>query len=787
MPRNLTFWSAATGTLKDSPQFEVQSVQGSEALGELFHYTVVLQTPDSPDLTALVAANLPYKQMVGHEAGLVIEVDGGGTREINALVTSARFLHAQDRRSLYEVTLQPWLVLATRTSDYRIFQQLNVVEITQQVLADYPYVLALRVSQRYPVRDFQVQYGETDFEFLSRLWQEAGLYYFFEFNDSKHRLVLVDDTGAHQPCAGVYANVAYHPAGAKIDAEYCDALQTHEALQSGQWTTDDFDFRKPRARLQHKVKMPRKTGHQDLERYRWPGDFVNPSTPTDPDQGREVARIRMQEAGAPGQRAFGTGNLRGLTVGSTFTLERHPQHKANQAYLIIATSLSLRENSHAAGQEGFSAHCQFQLQPAANTFRSPQSQPKPLTTGPQTAIVTGPAGEEIYTDQYGRVKLSFHWNRYCTKDQNSSCWVRVSSPWAGSSFGGIAIPRIGQEVIVDFENGDPDRPIVTGRVYNALNMPPWALPGAASQSGVKTRSTLGGAAGAGLKDGPGDANVLRFEDRKGAEQLWLHAQKDQLIEVENDEDHWVGQDRRKVIDRDETNHIRRDRTETVDRNEKITVHGWRTEEVDLDQTETVHQNDTQTVDLDQTLTVHKNQKLTVDLNRTKKVGVNESDSIGKNWKVSTGKMKTESVGIGYTQSTGVFKMVNIGVAYNLNVGAVMMSNVGLLRMDNVGMQYALHVGAAGGGGGAGGTPAGATPGIAGPTGGGGGDGGGGGGSSITMDAKTITLKVGQSILVMQDDGKIHLNGKDIQILGSGDILAKADGNMKLKATQIDQN
>lgn len=193
-----------------------------------------------------------------------------------------------------------------------------------------------------------MQYGETDFAFLSRLWQEWGIYYFFEHAGSKHRLVLVDDAGAHQPCAGVYAQVAYHPTGAQIEAEYCAQLQTHEALQSGTWVTDDFDFKKPRARLQNKVRMPRKTGHADLEHFRWPGDFVNPSLPTDPEQGRDVARSRMEEAGAPGQRAFGSGNLRGITVGSTFTLERHPQHKANQSLLVIATTLSLRENTHQA-------------------------------------------------------------------------------------------------------------------------------------------------------------------------------------------------------------------------------------------------------------------------------------------------------------------------------------------------------------------------------------------------------------------------------------------------------
>jgi type VI secretion system secreted protein VgrG len=213
---------------------------------------------------------------------------------------------------------------------------------------------------------------------------------------------------------------------------------------------------------------------------------------------------------------------------------------------------------------------------------------KPYTHGPQTAVVTGPAGREIWTDEYGRVKLSFHWNRYCSKDQNSSCWVRVATTHAGSNFGGISIPRIGQEVIVDFENGDPDRPIVTGRVYNALNMPPWALPAHQTQSGILTRSTEGG--------GPAHANALRFEDMKGKEEVWLHAEKDQRIEVENDESHWVGHDRSKTIDHDETNHIKNDRTETVDGHETITVHKTRTETVDGDETLTVHSNRTRTVD-----------------------------------------------------------------------------------------------------------------------------------------------------------------------------------------------
>ncbi|AVS86776.1 type VI secretion system tip protein VgrG, partial [Paracidovorax avenae] len=213
---------------------------------------------------------------------------------------------------------------------------------------------------------------------------------------------------------------------------------------------------------------------------------------------------------------------------------------------------------------------------------------------------------EIWTDEYGRIKVQFHWDRLGAMDENSSCWMRVATSWAGSGFGAISIPRIGQEVIVDFLNGDPDYPIVTGSVYNAANMPPWALPGNATQSGIKTKSSKGGAFGDGMKNGAGDANAIRFEDKKGAEQVWLHAQKDQLIEVENDEDHWVGQDRRKTIDRDETNVIHRDRTETVDRDEKITVHGWRTEEVDGDETITIHSNRKERVDHNETISIGDN-------------------------------------------------------------------------------------------------------------------------------------------------------------------------------------
>ncbi|WP_307648064.1 type VI secretion system Vgr family protein [Variovorax boronicumulans] len=506
-------------SLLGNPALEFKSLDGREALGELFEYTVRLQTPDSPALTEYITANVPIKQLIGKEFSVCIELDGkgfavrmgAGTREINGLVTSARFVQHESRRGIYEITLRPWLILATRTSDYRIFQNKTPLEIIEQVLADYNFPTERRVTHRYPKRVFQVQYGETDFEFITRLMQEFGIYYFFEHKEGAHRLVLLDDLGAHKKSESeAYRTISYHPPGYKIDEEYCDNFCSIENLESGQWVTDDFDFTQPRARLQQTSRMPRNTGNSTQEIYKWPGDY------SDPGEGYDLARTRMEATGAPGSRGRGSGNLRAVVTGCTFSLVNYPQDAANREYLVIASTLRLHESGHASGQEDYVCHTDFEVQPANKIFRSPQTQSKPHTTGPQTAIVTGPNGQEIWTDEYGRIKVSFHWNRYCTKDENSSCWIRVASPWAGTNFGGMQVPRIGQEVIVDFENGDPDRPIVTGRVYNRLNMPPRLLPAQKNLSGFRSRELSPDGSGLGAR-----GNHLELDDHPGKIQAQL--------------------------------------------------------------------------------------------------------------------------------------------------------------------------------------------------------------------------------------------------------------------------
>ena len=525
------------------------SLGGTETVGELFTYSIKLKTPDTLNLGYVSpAANLQLKPMVGKDLCVNIELDGGGKRYISGLVTAARVAGHQGRSVVYELRLEPWLKILTHTSDYKAFQNKNVVDILDEVLDEYPWPVEKRLVENYPTRAWQVQYGETDFAFIQRLMQEWGIYWWFEHSENSHTLVLADAINVHKACADSPL-VCYYQKGLKLDKEFIHTITANESLRSGQWVLNDFDFMKPRSLLKSTVANPRETGLAEYEHYEWPGDYFTKS------EGEMLTRIRMEEQRSPGSRVQGSGNIRTLMTGFTFTLENYPTAEVNREYLLVQTTLFIQDNAQHSGQEQhFSYSTSFELHPTSEVYRPQRTLSKPHTKGPQSAIVTGPAGQEIWTDKYGRVKVQFGWDRYGKNDENSSCWVRVSYPWAGKGFGGIQIPRIGQEVLVDFKNGDPDLPIIVGRTYNQDTMPPWGLPGAATQSGFYSH-TIGG--------GPANANALRFGDKPGGEEVWLHAEKDQRIEVNNNESHWVGNNRLKVIDKTETAIIGEKRSLTV--------------------------------------------------------------------------------------------------------------------------------------------------------------------------------------------------------------------------------
>ena len=587
--------------------------------------------------------------------------------------------------------------------------------------------------------------------------EHEGIYYWFEHSEGNHLMVLGDHFSTHEPYPG-YATVPWYPPDQTfVDKDHFYAWRQAREVESGKYVHTDYDFKKPPTDLTTELADPKGHLYDQYEVFDFPGGY------TDPGFGQHYAAVRLQALQADQDRVQGQGLVRGAAPGYRLTLDKHPRKDQNRELLIVRATYQIANNDYegagGSGQSNFEVA--IEAMPAQTQFRPRRTTPKPHTLGPETAQVVGPAGEEIYTNEHGQVKVKFHWDRYGKKDGTDSCWIRVSHPWAGSNYGGIHIPRIGQEVIIDFLNGDPDYPIITGRVYNASQMPPWKLPANKTQSGFLTRSTKGGASGDGMRNGAGDANALRFEDKKGDEQVWFHAQKDYLTEVEHDESKWVGNDRHKEIDRDETTEVHRHRTETVDGNETITIHMNRTETVDLNETITIHQNRTERVDL--------NEQISIGVNRTEDVGANETVSIGSNRSVTIGANKSETVAIMKTETIGAAKMLSIGGLYQTTVGAAMNTSVVLAQAEQIGLNKSVNVGKAHD----------LTVGTAHEV---------KVGTDFVLEAgDSITLKVGESVLVMKKDGTVTVNGKDISVIGTGDIAVKASGTTTVKGAKIHNN
>ncbi|HEV2319247.1 MAG TPA: type VI secretion system tip protein TssI/VgrG, partial [Verrucomicrobiae bacterium] len=491
----------------------------------------------------------------------------------------------------YRATLSPWLWLLTRTSDCRIFQNQKVPDIIESIFKDQGFNdYKLKLSAGYSPREYCVQYRETDFNFVSRLMEEEGIYYFFQHQNGKHILTLADSPSAHDPFPG-YDTLTYRPASARQEEQRETVTDwiVEKEIQPTMYELNDFNFTTPKAAVTGNDSISRQHQKADNRFFDYPGGFQTP------DQGATYAKLRIQELQAQYETAQASATVRGAATGCKFSLKGHPRSDQNRQYLIIGTSIRASAGSYESGKpsEGEFFSCTFTAIPATQQFRTLRTTPKPLIRGPQTAIVTGQDGQEIYTDEYGRVKLHFHWDRHDKKDENSSCWVRVSQNWAGKTWGSMHIPRIGQEVIVEFLEGDPDRPIITGRVYNADQMPPYELPANKTQSGIKSRSSTGGSTT--------NFNEIRFEDKKGSEQVSIQAEKDMLINIKNNSNETIGKDRTLTVKGKETKEVDDDVTETykaalsqtVSKDVTLTYQGALSQTVTKDVTETFNSGHTE--------------------------------------------------------------------------------------------------------------------------------------------------------------------------------------------------
>jgi type VI secretion system secreted protein VgrG len=526
------------------------SMSGSEEIGRLFDYRLEL---------ASMNHQIKAADIVGQNVSIRLDLPAGKKRYFNGFVSCFTQTPASGRLARYRATVVPWLWFLTRCADCRIFQEKTVPEIIKQVLKDRGYTdLEDALNSSYGTWDYCVQYRETDFNFISRLMEQEGIYYFFKHADGKHTMVLADSAGAHEAYPQ-FEEVKYRPPDDRAgDEEYITDWIVETRVQPGAYALNDFDFENTKKDLRSRAKVGREHEAADFEIYDYPGNY------TETGDGDGYARRRIEELQAQYEVATGGSDARGICTGCTFSLCEHPRQDQNRTYLITSAKYRIDAGEPYSGGHGDGScdySCNFTAIEANQPFRSPRITAKPSISGPQTAIVVGPSGEEIYTDKYGRVKVKFHWDRYSKADENSSCWIRVAQVWAGRNWGAVYTPRIGQEVIVEFLEGDPDRPIITGRVYNGQVMPPYDLPTNKTMSTLKSNSSKGGQG----------FNEIRFEDKKGDEQIFVHAEKDEDIRVKNDAKEWIGQDRHLIVKSDQFEEVRGDKHLTVkgDQNEKV--------------------------------------------------------------------------------------------------------------------------------------------------------------------------------------------------------------------------
>ncbi|HWG96079.1 MAG TPA: type VI secretion system tip protein TssI/VgrG, partial [Nitrospira sp.] len=628
----------------------------------------------------------------------------------------------------------------------RIFQGKKVPDIIQEIFKENGITdIKTVLKATYEPREYCVQYRETDFNFVSRLMEQYGMFYFFEHEEKKHTVVLSDDLSAHQLCLE-QSKVSWNPQGSdNLNEDVITGLQWEETFRFGQYAVTDYNFETPSTSLHAEVKTQIEVGgNGKYEIYDYPGEYEKKA------EGDGIAKIRMQEEEAQYKVMSGSGTARVFTTGYKFTLQDYDARKdVNGDYVLtqvqhIASVGNTYATEAAGGVENGDYSNSFTCIPAKRSFRPSQVTPKPMVQGPQTAVVVGKSGEEIWTDKFGRVKVQFHWDRYGKMNESSSCWVRVSQNWAGKQWGGVFIPRIGQEVIVEFLEGDPDRPIITGRVYNAEQMPPYALPANQTQSGVKSNSSKGG----------GGSNELRFEDKKGSEEIYLHGQKDWTIAIENDKNQTVGHDETLSIGNNRTKKVGVDQSETIGANKTINVGANHTESIVANKSMTVGGNHTETISGAEAITVSMASAHTIALARALSIGAGYQVTVGGAMNESIGGLKAEEIGglksvnvIGNSSETtkankSVDATGNISEKAGKDIAMNAGKNVTTSATDNIsdtaGKDVTIKAG-----------------------------------KKMLLDAgDEITIQTGSARIQMKKNGDIVIEGKKISVTASGDIVMK---------------
>lgn len=529
---------------------------GTEALSRLFRFNADLLSVDYVE----------FKDIIGQSVTITIHAPDGPKRHINGIVSRFEFIEKRDRFHSFRAEIVPWLWKLNLVNNCRIFQNKTSLDVIKKVFNDLGFQDFKDSTQgSYQPRVYCTQYQESDFAFVSRLMEEEGIFYFFQHDDGKHTLVMADSHDANATVPGQPQAKYERTRGTlEIDEDVVTAITLQQTLRSGKFTSTDYNFETPSTSLVAQSPTTVSVGgNSSLEVFDFPGRYMKK------DLGSKRTDIRMQEIEAEHLVAHGQGHCRAFLPGYRFELTNHPVDSVNTTYLLTEVNMrasvgtgyvesAANRNTDPGGYDN-----SFSATPYSVPYRPRRITSRSIVEGPHVAVVAGPGGEEIYTDKYGRVKVQFFWDREGKDNEDSSCWCRVSQAWAGDKFGAMWIPRIGEEVIVEYLEGDPDQPVITGRVYNAQNMPPYDLPDKSTVSTFKSRSSKGG--------GATDFNEIRFEDKKGSEQLFLQAQKDMDLNVKNDYREEIGVDFHQEIGNNQL--------VKIGNNQDVTVGGNQTESV----------------------------------------------------------------------------------------------------------------------------------------------------------------------------------------------------------------
>jgi type VI secretion system secreted protein VgrG len=538
----------AISTPLGDDKLSLRKAKIQEALGEPFTIDVEMVSDDE---------NISLDDILGQNVTIRLETEDD-SRFFNGIVTEFFQKENIAKNACYGAIIRPWFWLLTLSENCRIFQEKSYPEIIKKVFEDLGFSdFEDKLSSTYAKQDYVVQFNESDFNFVSRIMEQEGIYYFFTHTNGKHSLVMADDSSA-MTNIGQVPFIELEDESRHKDVEGIKYWENYRKVRTGGVGLTNFDFTLPSKNLDAITKDPKTASLSSLQKFNFPGKYLERT------KGSDYTKILMQKENVSYDQKSAQGNYRKLYAGAQFELTDHHRDDQNTTYLITHFSCVLLADDYIAtstNKDDQLFESQFTLVPDNVIYRPQITAIKPKMTGPQTATVVGKSGEEIWTDKYGRIKVLFHWDREAKADENSSCWIRVSQTWAGKGWGTMYIPRIGQEVLVDFIHGDPDNPIVIGSVYNGSTMPPYALPANATMSGIKTRSTKGG----------GGFNEIRLEDKKGEEQIFVHGEKNQDINIKNDCFETIGHDRHLIVKNDQIELIENNRSEEVkaDHVEKI--------------------------------------------------------------------------------------------------------------------------------------------------------------------------------------------------------------------------